>query len=48
VSKEHGPNVIAALIRQLHGLLASQPAGGPMTRQLRMLLLTAQSLQKGQ
>ena len=47
VSKEHGPSVIAALVRQLQSQVVSHPVGGPLTRQLRMLLLTAQSLQKG-
>ena len=43
VSKEHGPKIMGILVSQLQQEVAAHPAG-PLTRQLRLLLLAAQRL----
>lgn len=43
VSKEHGPKIMAILASKLQQEVAAHPSG-PLTKQLRLLLLAAQPM----
>ena len=45
IIREHAPKVIPLLMSQLQSQINNNP-GGPLTRQLRLLLLAAQPLAK--